>query len=205
MERREFIKQLGLGVIAVTVGGGKLLLTPRQARAQGAAFAVLSAREAALLEAFGETLLPGAAEEGIAHFVDYHLSVPPADSLLMLRYLDVPPPYADFYRAGLATADAIGKGLYRVDARHRKRAAWNIARSMPELAGQRAEAVGFISHQQPEGWQGFPAPLFYFAVRADAVDVVYGTEEGFAKLDIPYMAHIAPPSKWGEDGSNIKN
>ena len=192
MERRDFIKQMGLGLIAVTVGGGKMLLTPRQARAQGAELAVLSPTEAKLLEALGETLLPGAAEEGIAHFVDYHLSVPPADSLLMLRYLDVPPPYDGFYHGGLANLDVFARS--RFDK--------GFADLEPE---QRAELVGFISHQQPEGWKGYPAPLFYFAVRADAVDVVYGTEEGFAKLDIPYMAHIAPPTPWGEDGSNIKN
>jgi len=35
-------------------------------------------------------------------------------------------------------------------------------------------------------------------VRNDAVDVVYGTQSGFEQLGVPYMAHIAPPSRWGE-------
>jgi hypothetical protein len=33
-------------------------------------------------------------------------------------------------------------------------------------------------------------------VRSDAVDVVYGTMDGYARLDIPYMAHIAPTTRW---------
>ena len=32
--------------------------------------------------------------------------------------------------------------------------------------------------------------------RSDAVDVVYGTPEGFAKLGVPYMPHIMPPTSW---------
>jgi hypothetical protein len=33
-------------------------------------------------------------------------------------------------------------------------------------------------------------------VRADALDVVYGTPEGFDALGIPYMAHIKPEKPW---------
>jgi hypothetical protein len=28
------------------------------------------------------------------------------------------------------------------------------------------------------------------------VDVYYGTQEGFARLGIPYMPHIAPQEPW---------
>ena len=38
----------------------------------------------------------------------------------------------------------------------------------------------------------------YFVLRNDAVDVFYGTQDGFEALGIPYMAHIEPPSRWGE-------
>jgi hypothetical protein len=48
----------------------------------------------------------------------------------------------------------------------------------------------------PAGWRGPSAPLFYFALRSDAVDVVYGTIEGFRKLNVPYMPHIVPPRRW---------
>jgi hypothetical protein len=36
----------------------------------------------------------------------------------------------------------------------------------------------------------------YFLLRSDAVDVVYGTVEGYAALGIPYMPHIAPTKRW---------
>lgn len=183
MERRDFFRQVGLGLIAVSIGGGSLLLTPRQARAQGVDFRVLSKDEVAVLEALGDTLAPTAATEGIAHFVDYHLSVPPEDSLLMLRYLDIPPPYVGFYRAGLGNLESAAIRTY--------------GKGFAELTqDQRNAMVEDMSRDAIDGWQGFPAALVYFALRADAVDVVYGTEEGFEKLGIPYMAHIAPPTAW---------
>jgi hypothetical protein len=63
---------------------------------------------------------------------------------------------------------------------------------------QSAELVRKMSGGSVSGWQGPPAPFFYFVMRSDAVDVTYGTEAGFAALDVPYMPHIAPPSRWGE-------
>ena len=39
-------------------------------------------------------------------------------------------------------------------------------------------------------------PMAYAVLRADAVDVVYGTMEGYQALGIPYMAHIAPDRRW---------
>jgi len=45
-------------------------------------------------------------------------------------------------------------------------------------------------------WKGAPASFFFFVLRSDAADLVYGTEEGFAKIGVPYAAHIAPKSSW---------
>ena len=36
----------------------------------------------------------------------------------------------------------------------------------------------------------------YAVLRADAVDVVYGTMEGYEALGIPYMPHIPPEKRW---------
>jgi hypothetical protein len=47
-----------------------------------------------------------------------------------------------------------------------------------------------------DGWQGPRAPFVYFLLRTDAVDVVYGTMDGYAKLGVPYMPHIAPTRSW---------
>lgn len=174
---------LGIGLLPFSVDGKTLNLSPAEARERGAAFKTLTAGEVRTLEAFGEVLLPGARVEGIAHFVDHHISNDPADSLLMLRYMDVPPPYAPFYQAGLAALDvycrrAHGKLFAELDA------------------GQAGEVVKAISAAPPAGWQGPPSPLFYFVVRSDAVDVVYGTEKGFERLGIPYMPHLLPDTKW---------
>ena len=47
-----------------------------------------------------------------------------------------------------------------------------------------------------DAWRGPPAAFFLFVLRMDAIDVVYGTQDGFDRLDLPYMAHIAPPARW---------
>ena len=183
-DRRQFLRQTGLGLIAAGLGGAGPFLSPAAARASGSyEFRVLSAPERATLAALGDTLLPGAVQEGFCEFIDYHLSLPAADCLLMLRYLDVPPPYAMFYRSGLEALDR-----YVVQAHGRR---------FDSLDGEtRAGVVSTISRAPVAGWSGPPSPLFYFALRSDAVDVYYGTEEGFERLDVPYMAHIPPVEPW---------
>jgi len=177
------LKAGGLGLLLYQIDGAERWLSPREARAAAMPFSILSAAEVETLEALGEALLPGARERGIAHFVDHHLGVAAEDSLLTLRYLDVPPPYVAFYRAGLAALDGASR------AQHES--------AFHQLTPEAREAlVGVMSRENPSGWQGSPAPLVYFALRSDAVDVVYGTVEGFEKLGIPYMAHIMPPTRW---------
>ena len=183
LRRRRLLQSGSLGLLAFSLGGIELLLTPREARARDLPFRVVRPAEVASLEALGEILVPGAREAGIAHFVDQQLAADPADCLLLIRYLDVPPPYLDVYRPALAAVDAASQAAHRkAFAALDEQAAINLVRTMSE--------------RNPEGWQGPPAPLFYFAARSDAVDVVYGTEEGFERLGIPYMAHIRPTAKW---------
>ena len=185
-ERRTVLKAAVLagGLLAfVDAAGAKRRLTPAAARAQAMPFRVLSPREAATLASFADTLVPGAAAAGIAHFVDAHLAVPPADSLLMLRYLDVPPPWKAFYQGGAAALDAMAQTCHQqhftaLDDR------------------QRFELAAALAAASPAQWPGLPSTLLAFAVRADAVDVVYGTVAGFEKLDVPYLEHILPESRW---------
>ena len=101
LERRQFVHGVALGALAFTVGGAKVLLTPRAARAQGVPLRTLRPQEAETLEALGESLVPGARQAGIVHFIDQQLSVPPEEALLEARILNVRPPYADFYRAAI--------------------------------------------------------------------------------------------------------
>ena len=70
MERRVFLQGAGMGVLAFTVGGASVMMTPRDARAQGVPFRLLKAHEAGTIEAVGETLVPGARQAGVAHFID---------------------------------------------------------------------------------------------------------------------------------------
>lgn len=182
-ERRDALKALALGALAFDVGGVTVLLTPRQARAEAVPPKVLSPEEVAIVERLGETIVPGAAEAGLAHYLDQQLAIQPADSLLVLRYLNVPPPYLDFYRPGLASVERLARSRYG-----------GPLASLDEAAV--SEIVSTIRDGNPKDWQGGPAPLFYFVFRADAVDVVYGTVEGFDTLDVPYLPHIEPIEKW---------
>jgi len=184
MERRTLLKGAGAGLIAVAVaGGGMAMMTPAQAKAKSAPYSVLTANEVVTLEALGEVLLPGAAAEGIAHFVDSQLAAPSADCLLILRYLEWPAPYAPFYKGCLAALDGVSQSRFGKP----------FAKLSP---AQGEELIGAMSTGQLADWKGPPAPLFYMAARSDAVDVVYGTVEGFKKLGVPYMAHIEPETPW---------
>jgi hypothetical protein len=181
--RRDFVTGAALGALVFTVAGAEVLLTPRQARAQGVPFRVLEPAEVATLEAVGETLAIGARQDGIAHFVDQQLTQPPAHALLSLRVTETRPPYVNFYRAALGGIDRASHALHQ--------------RGFAELdASQQREFVDRLRLGKLEGWQGPAQANVYGTLRNDAVDVVYGTVEGFARLGIPYMPHILPERSW---------
>src|SRR6266853_4146675 len=183
MKRRDFIRGATLGALAFTVGGAQILLSAREARAQGVPFRLLKAGEAETIEALGETLVPGARAAGISHFIDQQVSVPPEEALLEARILNVKPPYANFYRAALGAVDGACLKLK--------------ARGFPQLSEEEQRSiVGDMRQNKIDGWQGPPGPLVYLILRSDAVDVVYGTMDGYANLGIPYMPHIAPTKRW---------
>jgi hypothetical protein len=183
VDRRQFMRGAALGALAFTVGGAQVLLTPREARAQGVPFRLLQAREAETLEALGETLVPGARAAGIAHFIDHQISVPPEEALLEARILNVRPPYANFYRAAVGALDKA------TAAQADQRFAWLPAPTQREL-------VNVMRQGKLQGWQGPPQGFVYFVLRSDAVDAVYGTVEGYEALGVPYQAHIMPLKRW---------
>ena len=183
--RRAFLKNTGIGLLTFYVAGCKVKVTPQEAREQGLPFQVLNTDEVRTLEAFGDVLLPGAATAGIAHFIDHQLNATPAEQMLMIKYLGVDAPYSPFYSGGLAALNSTANGRFGTGFA-----------DLEQRLG--AELVGQIAQADPDGWSGPPAPFFYFVVRNDALDVVYGTKAGFERLDIPYRAHIEPPSRWGE-------
>jgi hypothetical protein len=183
MERRVFLKGAGLGVFAFTVGGASVLMTPGEARAKGVPFRLLNASEAETIEALGETLVPGAREAGVAHFIDQQVAVPPGEALLEARQLNVRPPFVNFYRAAIGAVDkaSMARG----------------GRRFAELsAGDQHDFVDLMRQNKIEGWQGPAGGFVYLVLRSDAVDVVYGTMEGYESLGVPYMPHIAPDRRW---------
>ena len=184
MKRRDFMRGATLGALAFTVGGAQVLLTAREARAQGVPFRLLKATEADTIEALGETLVPGARAAGIAHFIDQQLSVPPEEALLEARILNVRPPYVNFYRAAIGAIDKASE-------------ARSSGRRFAQLnATEQREFVDLMRQNKLDSWQGPPGSFVYLVTRSDAVDVVYGTMAGYAALGIPYKAHIAPTKRW---------
>ncbi len=182
LTRRNFVKQGGL-TLSFALAGSTVVLTPAQAYAKEIPFVVLTPDEIALLESICEIILPGAKEAGIAHFVDHQLSVDANDSLLVLKYFGFPPPYADFYRPALHALADLSKTQF-----NKKPGALNKSEG--------AKLITSIRDANPPDWKGPPSPLVYHALRNDAVDVVYGTVEGFKKLGVPYAEHILPPEGW---------
>lgn len=181
--RRRFLKSGGTA-LGVAAGAPLLSLSPAASGHRGDTLQWLSQNEADTLECVGEALAPGAAEAGICDFIDSQLAAPAAKNQLMLQYLGVG--HADhpaFYRTALAAIDALSRR--RFDA------------SPAALdSTQRQALLGMLAADDTPGWQGAPASFVFFVLRSDAVDVVYGTVAGSRRLDLPYMAHIAPETPW---------
>ena len=168
--------------LAFELGGVSVLLTPEQARAQGVPLQKLSDEQARRLDLLAETMVPGSSELGVVQFVDHQLNADPNEALLIAKYFGAPLPYINFYAGGLAVAaamaeESIGKSIEDLDAAEAERLVKEMSRP------------GAVVNE-------FPIFLFYMCLRSDAVDVVYGTPEGFSKLNVPYMAHILPPEGW---------
>jgi hypothetical protein len=184
IERRAVMKGAARGALAFTVGGSEVLMTPRQAHAQGVPLRTLTPEQAATLDAMGEALVPGAKQAGITNFVDQQLSIPAEQALLEARIMNVHPPYANFYRAALAAIDGASR------AKHGSRGFAQLD------AAEQHDFIDLMRQNKLEGWKGPGAGFVYFLLRTDAVDVVYGTMDGYANLGVPYQAHIAPTRSW---------
>ena len=185
LSRRDFVRQ-GTGALLLTflVGGCEKKMTPTEAVKAEVPLGTLTAREALKLGLLGEACVPGAKAAGIVPYVDHQLTGSIGDCMLMIKYLGVPAPFSGFYRGGLAGIEAA--------AQKRRSKEFSAL-----TATERQAFVGDLAAGKLEGWQGPPQAFFHFVARTDAIDVTYGTEDGFASLGVPYMPHIAPPSNWG--------
>ena len=72
IERRALLKGAAIGALAFTAGGPTSAHATGRPRA-GRPLRTLSPSQAATLDAVGETLLPGARQAGISHFVDQQI------------------------------------------------------------------------------------------------------------------------------------
>lgn len=183
MRRR--LLQLG-GVAAISsvmaVESGGLLFSPAQAHAASLPLRVFTRAEADMLGTLANVLLPGSREAGVVEFVDYQLSkdLP----LLIVRYFNWLGDLTGFYKEGLAALDRVSTKANGVP----------FVRNTPS---RQDAIVGSLLGGQIDAWpEAPPSRLFYLATRSDAVDVSYGTVDGFKKLNVPYMPHIVPTEKW---------
>jgi len=186
MTRRSLVDRAVKGsLLALTfkIGGAALLLTPEQARAQGVPLRKLNETQAKQLDVLAEALVPGSSALGVVNFIDHQLDADPNEALLIAKYFGVQLPLVNFYAKGLELA--LGFAEKQIPGK-----------ALEAYAA--AELETLINAMAPPGTvvEGFPIFLFIMCVRSDAVDVVYGTPAGFAKLNVPYMQHILPPEGW---------
>ena len=156
-----------------TIAGQCLWLTPREAEARVFEPQVLSPEQCKALSMLGDAFVPGAAAAGLSAYIDLQLQAGD-ESLLIGKYLGVD--------------TSAQTGFYRA-------AADNVI----SLADQSISMHTFATRMSTDavsGWAGPPASYVLFVLRADALDVTYGTPEGFEKLGIPYMAQIKPDKPW---------
>lgn len=145
-------------------------------------YRVFDQTQAETFSAWCDLLAVGAADAGVAQYVDRYISGPYGKSLLLLRFFQNPS-LGDFYKTGIAGIEQESRARF--------------AKPFLQLARDDRRAIVEAAVQsRTKAWPAPAANFFYFVSRSDAVDVVYGTEAGFRSLEIPYQAHIAPRVAW---------
>lgn len=164
--------------IAGTLAGGLTFGCDKPSLQAGQVF---TADERETLGAVADTLVPGSAAAGVTDFVAAMLAEP--DPRLCYRFVSFPMPPKAFYKLVLASFDDLSHAM--------------MGRPLNALApSQRLGVVEKLAQPNVNGWKGPPTALVYFVLRSDAIDALYGVQEAYTRLDIPYMAHIEPPRPW---------
>ena len=174
LSRRNFLAGGGTALGTFFIGGRWVAATPANARDLGFTPQVLSAAQCEALEIVGDALVPGALKAGLAPFIDSQLALA-SGSKLIAKYLGVNPlDQRGFYSA---IADSLITNLAIPDS-------------------EPGQLINSMATDAVKDWTGPPASYAFIVLRADALDVTYGTPDGFAALDIPYAAHIQPELYW---------
>ena len=179
IERRALIKGAGLSVLAFSVGGAEVLLSPRAAHAQNIPFRTLTPEQSAL----GRWRDFGSWRQAGRISISLISSCRPHGEALLERAFSTCGRLMQF----------LSRGARRVDKTSQAK---NGDKNSQLTPTERHDFVDLMRQNKIEGWQGPAGPFVYLIMRSDAVDVVYGTMEGYAALGIPYMPHIAPEKRW---------
>lgn len=181
--RKGFLGQAAAAGVLLAGGGTLLDARPARATTRLTTAGQLSSSELATLAAWCDRLAPGANAAGVGAFVNAQLAKHPDDALLGIRYFGWPPPWLAFYRAGIAALDGASAQVY--------------GKRFTALATTRQDDLHQRLLAGTTPWSA-PAPffLFYLVTRSDAVDVVYGTRAGFARINYPYNPQVEPKKPW---------
>ncbi|WP_298852009.1 gluconate 2-dehydrogenase subunit 3 family protein [uncultured Ruegeria sp.] len=182
MRRRRFVTRMISAPFWTSIFARGLSEKAEAKTVEQTSYKRLTHSDADVLAAWCDVIVSGARPAGVANFIDQSLSGDPASSLLLLRYLKASD-MADFYRKGIIGIET--------ESHHR------FGVPFLQLAQhQQKEMIEAAVASNMQVWHDPDPNFFYFISRSDAVDVVYGTEAGFADLGIPYLAHIPPPKPW---------
>ena len=113
LKRRQFMSGVA-GVAAAGSIGGVSTGRPSSAGGESVAYQTFTEAQAATFSAWCDHLAIGAAEAGVASFVDASISGPYEESRLMARFF-VNPSLGDFYTAGIAGIDQEADARYGRD------------------------------------------------------------------------------------------
>ena len=182
-----FIKGASIGALAFSVGGVEVHAHAAGRPTPRAWPSRCSARTKRRRSRRSATRSPSARREaGIAHFVDQQLTQPPPLALLSVRVGEVRPPYVNFLIAArLRAIDARRGGYGRPPVRRSRRGGADQVRRGDEPP--RAQEPGTARRRRASSMR---------SLRNDAVDVVYGTVDGFARVGVPYLPISLPEQRW---------
>lgn len=169
-------RRQALAGVALYAASGQLLTAAGPPR-------ILTETEYTVTVEICDSIVPGARAVAVGRYLDYQLSLGVDSCLLFARYLPIEPPYLNFYRSGLAALRSAAERIGRTPQQELTAQQWR------QLALQ-------MVRKSVAGWDGPPSDVLYYALRNDALDVTYSTDEGLKRLGIPVMHHshsAAPP------------
>ena len=184
IERRDFLRGTATGVFAFSVGGVEVRLSAREAHTQNVPFRLLKANEAKPSRRWATPLFLARAPQALLiSSISNSLFRQKKHCSKHASSMFAHPTRASI-EVRLPPSTTRAKGLTAAAS------SWSSVRTSSTIF------VDAMRQNKVQGWQGPGGSFVYLLLRSDAVDVVYGTMEGYEALGIPYMPHIAPDKRW---------